>query len=225
MFPSPRATVPESEPMQRYLYACGLAAVVATGLFWVMNLLILGGNTDMPEKDSYKAMDFVRLQPDEQLQLRQRSRPEPPPPPDEPPPPPQLQVQQTATQTQQQAPTPFDMPKLNMPSGLVGGPMLGDLAGATSAGGNAELIPLVRLTPQYPRQAARARISGWVRLRITVNPDGSVREARVVEAEPRGMFEEAAVTAARRGKFRPRMENGVAVESSGEYTVNFKLSE
>jgi protein TonB len=118
------------------------------------------------------------------------------------------------------------MPKLNLPTALAGGgPVLGELAGATSSGGNAELIPLVRLTPQYPRQAARARISGWVRLRITVNPDGTVREARVVESEPRGMFEEAAVTAARRGKFRPRVENGVAVESSGEYTVNFRLSE
>jgi protein TonB len=211
--------------MQRYLYASGLAGVVATALFWVMNFMILGGTTSMEETATYKAMDFVRLQPEEQLQLRERSRPEPPPPPDEPPPPPQLQVQQTAQTQQQQAPTPFDMPKLNLPTSLVGGPVLGDLAGATSAGANAELIPLVRLSPQYPRQAARARISGWVRLRITVNPDGSVRDARVVESEPRGMFEEAAVTAARRGKFRPRIENGVAVESSGEYTVNFRLSE
>jgi periplasmic protein TonB len=211
--------------MRRYLFAAGLSTLVATGLFWVMNFMILGGSTEMQESDSYQPMDFVRLQPDEQLQLRERSRPEPPPPPDEPPPPPQLQVQQSVQNQQQSAPTPFDMPKLNLSNNLVGGPILGDLASATSAGGSAELIPLVRLTPQYPRQAARAKISGWVRLRITVNPDGSVRDARVVASEPRGMFEEAAVVAARRGKFRPRIDNGVAVESSGEYTVNFRASE
>ena len=162
MSPLPRATVPEPELMQRYLYASGLAAIVATALFWMMNFMVQGGSTGLPETESYKAMDFVRLQPEEQLQLRERSRPEPPPPPDEPPVPPQLQVQQSVQNQPQSAPTPFDMPSLNLPTSLVGGPVLGTLAGATSAGGNAVLIPLVRLTPQYPRQAACGRIYGLV---------------------------------------------------------------
>jgi protein TonB len=106
------------------------------------------------------------------------------------------------------------MPNVSIPTNITGGPFLAE---------NADLIPVVRLAPQYPRQAARAGISGWVRLRIVVNPDGSVREARVVEADPRGMFEAAAVTAAMRGRFRPRMVDGAAVESSGEYTVTFSL--
>jgi protein TonB len=62
-----------------------------------------------------------------------------------------------------------------------------------------------------------------VRLQIVVNPDGSVRQARAIEAEPRGLFEAAAVTAAMRGRFRPRMVDGAAVESTGEYTVTFSL--
>lgn len=208
----------------RFIKALGLAVCVATGLFWLMNYLILGGGRAPEATETYRMVDFVRLQPEEDLQTRQRTRPEPPPPDKPPPPPPQLQAQQAQSQSRQ-APTPFDMPKLNIPTNITGGPFLGEMGGGVSAGGDAELIPLVRLAPQYPRQAARAKLSGWVRLRIVVNPDGSVRNAQVVQAEPRGLFEAAAVTAAMRGRFRPRMVGGEAVESSGEYTVNFKLGE
>jgi len=210
----------------RYLYATGLAFFFASGLFWLMHLLIVGSDDPLDKNEGYKTVDFVRLTPQEDLQTRERSKPEPPPPPDEPPPPPDLMVQQTqTTQAQQQSPVPFEMPRLDIPTNMAGGPMLGEMAGSVAPGGSAELIPLVRLTPQYPQQAARAKISGWVKLRITVNPDGTVRNARAIDSDPRGLFEEAAVVAARRGKFRPRIQDGVAVESEGEYTVNFKMGE
>lgn len=208
----------------RVLIAFVLAMVVASGLFWLMHYLILGGDRSLEDAHDYQTVDFVRVEPEEQLQTRERTRPEPPPPEDPPPPPPALQVAQAQQPTQQSA-TPFDMPSLNVPTSLTGGPFLGEVGGAGGAAPDGELIPLVRLTPQYPRQAARARVSGWVTLRIVVNPDGSVRDARVVDAQPRGMFEAAAVTAALRGRFRPRVVGGEPVESSGEYTVNFELGD
>src|SRR5690606_35392167 len=142
------------------------------------------------------------------------------------PPPPELTVQSTAPAERPSSAASFELPKLDIPLGMTGGPFLGQLAAAGSAVDgtrNAELVPLVRLAPQYPRQAARMGISGWVRLRVVVNPDGTVRDARAIDAEPRGLFEAAAVTAAMRGKFRPRIVDGEAVESEGEYTVRFSL--
>jgi protein TonB len=198
--------------MVRSVLSLGLAVCVAAGLFWLMHYLILSAERELEEAESFRTVDFVRVQEDERLETRERSRPEPPPPAEPPPPQPQLQARNVESAAVSAA---FGMPNVSIPTNLTGGPSLAQ---------NAALIPVVRLAPQYPRDAARAGISGWVRLRIVVNPDGSVREARAVEADPRGLFEAAAVTAAMRGRFRPRMVDGVAVESSGEYTVTFSLA-
>lgn len=198
--------------MVRSVLSLGLAVCVAGGLFWLMHYLILSAERELEEAESFRTVDFVRVQEDERLETRERSRPEPPPPAEPPPPQPQLQARNVESAAVSAA---FGMPNVSIPTNLTGGPSLAQ---------NADLIPVVRLAPQYPRDAARAGISGWVRLRIVVNPDGSVREARAVEADPRGLFEAAAVTAAMRGRFRPRMVDGVAVESSGEYTVTFSLA-
>jgi protein TonB len=200
-----------SSSIARSSVALGLAVCVAASLFWLMHYLILSAERALEEVESFRTVEFVRVQQDEQLETRQRSRPEPPPPDEPPPPPPQLQARNIRADNLS---SDFGMPNVSIPTNITGGPFLAE---------NADLIPVVRLAPQYPRNAARAGISGWVRLRIVVNPDGSVREARVVEADPRGMFEAAAVTAAMRGRFRPRMVDGEAVESSGEYTVTFSL--
>jgi protein TonB len=201
-----------SRSVGRALIATGLAVCVAGSLFWIMNYLILSAERELEEVESFRTVEFVRVQQEDQLETRERSRPEPPPPDDPPPPPPQLTARTVQAQSMDSG---FGMPNVSIPTDITGGPTL------TAA--NADLIPVVRLAPQYPRQAARAGLSGWVRLRIVVNPDGSVREARAIEAEPRGLFEAAAVMAAMRGRFRPRMVDGEAVESSGEYTVTFSL--
>ncbi|MES0872774.1 energy transducer TonB [Sinimarinibacterium thermocellulolyticum] len=207
--------------MARSALAVVIAAVIAFGLFWVMHLLIMGRDVG-PKKDSTSAViDFVRLKRDTQLETRTRSKPEKPPPPKKPPPP-QLNVQAQAKPDM--APTPLNVPKLNLPTTITGGPFLGTFS-AGDIQGDAELIPLVRIAPQYPRQALRDGIAGEVTLEITVGPDGMVKSARVKSAKPRGYFESAAVSAAYKGRFRPKVVDGQPVETTGVYTVKFNLGE
>jgi len=59
---------------------------------------------------------------------------------------------------------------------------------------------------------------------LVVGPDGSVRSARAVDAQPRGVFEAAAVMAAQRCKFKPKMEDGKPVEQRGKRKWNFTLN-
>jgi protein TonB len=198
-------------PLVRTAVSICLAVCVAGSLFWLMDYLILSAERELEEVESFRSVDFVRVQEEERLETRERSRPAPPPPDQPPPPPPQLTARTAAAEA---LTTDFSMPNVSVPTNISGGPFLAE---------NSELIPVVRIAPQYPRAAARAGLSGWVRLQIVVNPDGSVRQARAIEAEPRCLFEAAAVTAAMRGRFRPRMADGVAVESTGEYTVTFSL--
>lgn len=66
---------------------------------------------------------------------------------------------------------------------------------------------------EYPERAFAARTSGTVRLRLVIDHRGVLREASVLEALPAGVFEEAALKAARSLKFRPAIRNGAPVGS------------
>lgn len=86
-----------------------------------------------------------------------------------------------------------------------------------------ELRPLVRVAPKYPREAAARGQQGYVKLEITVGTNGEVTNARVVDSVPRGVFDEAALKAARKGRFQPRIIDGEPAETTGSYTVYFKM--
>lgn len=57
--------------------------------------------------------------------------------------------------------------------------------------------------PRYPPEALRSGQSGEVQVEFTVNPDGSVANARVVRANPPRVFDREAVAAIRRWRFEP----------------------
>lgn len=64
-------------------------------------------------------------------------------------------------------------------------------------------IPISRTQPQYPRQAAINRIEGSVTLSHRINQDGRPTHIKVVNAQPEGMFERAAIRALKGWRFAP----------------------
>lgn len=94
----------------------------------------------------------------------------------------------------------------------------------TAGGSDRGVAPLVRVNPDYPRRALERGIEGWVHVRFTITAAGTVKDLVVVDAEPKGVFDEAATKAVLRWRYNPRVENGVAVERVGEQTlIRFKL--
>jgi TonB family protein len=79
--------------------------------------------------------------------------------------------------------------------------------------------PVAQPQPEYPRRALEAEKEGIVRLRITIGPDGSVIDAVVLSAQPRGWFENAAVSAVKRWRYRP---SGRTIQT--EVEIEFKLA-
>lgn len=63
--------------------------------------------------------------------------------------------------------------------------------------------PTRRVPPEYPSRAQRRGLEGYVELRFTIRPDGSVdsNSLRVIEARPRNVFERAAIQAISRWQF------------------------
>lgn len=79
--------------------------------------------------------------------------------------------------------------------------------------------PISQPQPQYPQRALEAEKEGIVRLRITIGPDGSVIDAQVVNAQPRGWFENAALNAVNRWRYQP---SGRTIQT--EVEIEFKLN-
>lgn len=77
--------------------------------------------------------------------------------------------------------------------------------------------------PQYPPEAYRRRVSGWVEIAFTVTAKGTVSNPSVTNAEPGRIFNSAALEAVRRWTFKPRMENGKAVPEKVTRRIEFKL--
>ena len=195
-------------------------ATVTFAMFWSMHLLIVGGRYSAADNQSLTVVDFVRLKKDSELKERERVKPKPPEPPKQPPPP-KMKVE---TPPPDAVPTPFQMPKLNLPTNVTGGPFLGAIGGGDGTG-YSELIPMVRIQPQYPRQALRDGISGFVVFDLVINPDGTVKVAKPIKSQPRGVFESAAMASIMKWKFRPKIEDGKAVEARGTQQIDFKLEE
>jgi TonB family protein len=87
------------------------------------------------------------------------------------------------------------------------------------------VVPLVRVPPKYPARAASRHIEGWVKIEFTIQTDGSVDGAVVVDSEPENTFDDAALTAISKWKFKEKMVNGVAVPQRAVQKLQFKLEQ
>jgi protein TonB len=93
-----------------------------------------------------------------------------------------------------------------------------------AASGETRAAELVRaVQPDYPPDAYRSRAQGWVEVEFTVGADGAVSNAQVVNSEPSRIFNTAALNAVKRWTFKPKMDNGKAVDERMRRRIEFKL--
>ncbi|MGA2586313.1 MAG: energy transducer TonB [Candidatus Aminicenantales bacterium] len=80
---------------------------------------------------------------------------------------------------------------------------------------------IYRASPNYPPQAKAAQISGTVRVEIVVDEGGNVVSAHALNGLP--FFQEAAVEAAEKWKFKPFLNKDRPIKVSGILEFNFAL--
>ena len=78
-----------------------------------------------------------------------------------------------------------------------------------------EFLPLIKVAPVYPSYALERNLQGHVLLEFAVTAAGAVRDPVVVEAEPPGVFDRAALNAVSRFKYKPKVVAGETVEVTG----------
>jgi protein TonB len=198
-----------------------LAIGVTFGLFIFMYKLISSGDSVNQDLDAISGIRFGPVDIPDELQTRERKKPKPPPPPKEPPPPPKMQVQQQ--EVVQNMPQ-IDVPNIDNP--MVGGE--GIYLGSFSQIDKTEegdVIPIVRINPMYPRDAQIRGLEGWVKLEFTITEVGTVKNPKVIEADPPRVFNREALRAILKWKFKPRVIDGVAVERTATQTLDFTLDQ
>lgn len=200
--------------MARFPIAIALSLFITLGLFFVMQSLIAMGGSALTEPPKGSVLDFVRVKPEEQVEKKDRKPNKPPKPKEQPP---QMEQPQMESASPNAEGSGMDF----------SADAAGDLAldgGLALESGDGEYLPIVKVAPVYPRRALQRGIEGFVIVEFTVTKQGAVRDPIVVEAQPQGIFEQAAMDAAMKFKYKPRVVNGEATEVSGvQNRISFQI--
>ncbi|HSC07576.1 MAG TPA: energy transducer TonB [Steroidobacteraceae bacterium] len=81
------------------------------------------------------------------------------------------------------------------------------------------------VTPEYPAKAQRRRVEGYVDLHFTTNETGEVVDVSVAKAEPAEVFDDAAIRALKKWKFKPLIIDGEPTSQRLALRMRFAMTE
>lgn len=182
-----------------------IGGLFTTAVFWLLAYSVnqKEATTAMTEA---KRIDFSRMRKDTEVQTKREDK----------------------VQRERPPPTP-QQPRMALSSGGVDNNIASlspvvDTRGAMkgmklSAGSDRDVVPLVRIAPDYPQRALQRGLEGWVKVQFTITVTGTVKDPMVVDADPKNIFDDAALKSIARWRYNPKVEDGVAVERVGVQTI------
>lgn len=194
----------------RYFTAGGFALGVTLGLLLLMHVLIQTNIKAPGEVVEFKVPDIVM--PERQIETKYDvSKPQKPEevevaPPDLPEP---TFDTPDASNEGISIDTKFDSkPTITGPAGF----------------GDGEMIPLTVVQPEYPRRAAQRGTEGYCTVEFTVSANGTTKDAFIADCSD-SVFQNAALKAAEKIKYKPRVVDGQAVDVPGvQYKFLFQMA-
>ena len=123
--------------------------------------------------------------------------------------------------TPQPNPIAIDLPKL----AVVNKPTFSTIASEKPGpSGDSNATPIVQIEPRYPTNMAASGQEGFVLLEYSIKADGSVTDVKVIDAQPKKVFNREAKRALSKWRYRPKLEQGKAVAQQGlTIKLEFKL--
>ena len=189
-----------------------LGLFISFGLVFVMFKLIDSGNKDMDEEKAIKIPDFLHVEREltENVKKTEVEKPDEPetPPPD----------------------IPEDQIEFEVPDNAVSmaAPKVSTSLNASlgTFARDSDYIPVYVPQPQYPRRAQSRGKEGYAVIEVIITTTGGVRDPKLLEEDPEGWgFGRAAMKAALKLKYNPRVVDGVGQEVPGVlYKFTFNMA-
>lgn len=189
-----------------------LGLFITFGLVFVMFKLIDSGNKDMDEEKAIKIPDFLHVEREltENVKKTEVEKPDEPetPPPD----------------------IPEDQIEFEVPDNAVSmaAPKVSTSLNASlgTFARDSDYIPVYVPQPQYPRRAQSRGKEGYAVIEVIITPTGGVKDPKLLEEDPEGWgFGRAAMKAALKLKYNPRVVDGVGQEVPGVlYKFTFNMA-
>ena len=189
-----------------------LGLFITFGLVFVMFKLIDSGNKDMDEEKAIKIPDFLHVEREltENVKKTEVEKPDEPetPPPD----------------------IPEDQIEFEVPDNAVSmaAPKVSTSLNASlgTFARDSDYIPVYVPQPQYPRRAQSRGKEGYAVIEVIITTTGGVRDPQLLEEDPEGWgFGRAAMKAALKLKYNPRVVDGVGQEVPGVlYKFTFNMA-
>ncbi len=196
----------------RFTTAVAVGGAVTFGLLFMMQLLIATGEEAVTDTDRIRLDEFVRVERNEVIETK-KQKPEKPPEPEVPP---EMPEPQNSNQFDNSMSVSISAPSTQVNLNVTG------VAFGVSDG---EYLPIVKVAPVYPSRALSRGLEGYVIVEFTVTQAGAVKDVTVVESTS-SLFERAAVEAAFKFKYKPRVIDGVAVEVPGvRNKITFEITQ
>lgn len=189
------------------LLSCLFSAVITAGLLLLMRHFVATTDAAYQEGPPAQRLVFSRTVEDPEPPAR-RPRVEPPPVLIEPPRP----LPDDIEIGEEGEPTHFD-------------PVVPVIEEFDRAASDARMpIPFLTPAPEYPQRALARGLEGWVLVSFTIAASGAVADPMVVDADPPGVFDAAALRAVMRYRYRPQIVAGVPTATPGMLLrIHFEL--
>ena len=189
-----------------------LGILVTLSLVILMYKLIDSGVKELDEKEGIKIPDFLHVEREtttnaKKTEVKKPDDPEPPPP--------------DIPQDQIDIEVPDSAVNISAPVVAVN-----PNAGLGNFARDSDFIPVYIPQPQYPRRAQTRGKEGYAVVEVIITTTGGVRDPKMIEEFPEGWgFGRAALKAADKLKYNPRVVDGVGQEVTGVlYKFSFQMA-
>ena len=189
-----------------------LGILVTLSLVILMYKLIDSGVKELDEKEGVKIPDFLHVEREtttnaKKTEVKKPDDPEPPPP--------------DIPQDQIDIEVPDSAVNISAPVVAVN-----PNAGLGNFARDSDFIPVYIPQPQYPRRAQTRGKEGYAVVEVIITTTGGVRDPKMIEEFPEGWgFGRAALKAADKLKYNPRVVDGVGQEVPGVlYKFSFQMA-
>jgi protein TonB len=190
-----------------------LGILVTLSLVILMYKLIDSGVKELDEKEGRKIPDFLHVEREtttnaKKTEVKKPDDPEPPPP--------------DIPQDQIDIEVPDSAVNISAPVVAVN-----PNAGLGNFARDSDFIPVYIPQPQYPRRAQTRGKEGYAVVEVIITTTGGVRDPKMIEEFPEGWgFGRAALKAADKLKYNPRVVDGVGQEVPGVlYKFSFQMAQ